>query len=197
MIDIFSEEIVLENQLSKLVPLTCVNGSRLAAVCYDEDIWTYMGTSISDETALKGYIEKAVDQRDAHLEYPFVVIDKRGNKVAGSTRYGLVNQDCHSLEIGWTWYGKDFRGTGLNLACKHLLLDYAFEQAGVNRVTFSAAPGNLRSQKAIRKIGGHYEGTQREVLPHTDGTYHDLAVFSILRSEWPRLNSTIFSEFVT
>ncbi len=196
MIDIFSENITLENEVAKVVPFEVGNSNDLSEICYDNEIWEYMETSITNEFSLQAYLDTALSQRENNEAYPFIVYDKRVGNVAGCTRYGLVDQACQSLEIGWTWYGRDFRGTGINLACKHLLLEYAFEHAGVNRVSFSAAKDNLRSHHAIKKIGGHFEGVLREVFPDADGSFHDLATFSILKSEWPEIKGNIFSEFV-
>ena len=192
MINIFEERIMLENGIAKLVPLDRASALALASIAYDEDTWEHMETNVSDVDDLHRYIETALSERSGNETYPFIVYDKRVNKVAGCTRYGMADTLCQSLEIGWTWYGKAFRGTGLNLACKQLLLQYAFEAAGVNRISFSAAPDNLRSRKAITKIGGHFEGILREVFPAADGTLQDLATFSILKSEWPEIKESIF-----
>ncbi|MDQ1307749.1 MAG: hypothetical protein QG671_3582, partial [Actinomycetota bacterium] len=67
---------------------------------------------------------------------------------------------------------------------KRLLLGYAFDTLGAERVQFKTDNANLRSQAALRKIGATQEGVLRRHMLRRDGTYRDSVVFSILRSEW-------------
>jgi RimJ/RimL family protein N-acetyltransferase len=60
-------------------------------------------------------------------EYGFAVFDKK-NKFAGSTSFYNIDLDEKTLKLGYTWYGKEFQGTGLNKHCKYLLLEFAFEK---------------------------------------------------------------------
>ena len=87
------------------------------------------------------------------------------------------------LEIGATWLGKQFHGTGLNEQCKFLLLDYAFN-AGVNRVEFRTDQRNRRSRAAIEKIGGKIEGIHREDMILPGGYRRNTVYYSILKNEW-------------
>lgn len=194
MINIFAEHILLENSIAKLVPFDQVNAKDILSICYEHQIWDYMETRIADEASYQAYVDTALNQRSSKLAYPFIVYDQRNQQAAGSTRFGLLDRASQSLEIGWTWYGKEYRSTGINTACKSLLLEYAFEHAGVNRVGFSAAKDNLRSRRAIEKIGGQFEGVLREVFLDANGSFHDLATFSILKSEWPGLKHRVFSK---
>lgn len=195
MKDIFDETIVLENQFSKLVPIEPAYFNDLCKIAFDKECWSYMETRIDDEEELENYIENAITERKRKETYPFIVFDKRSNKVAGSTRYGFFDPVNNTLEIGWTWYGREFRGTGLNKACKYSLLEYGFDSIGANRISFNTAKENKRSRRAIEKIGGVFEGVNREVFRHEDGNYHDLATYSILYSEWPSIRRRIYSEF--
>jgi RimJ/RimL family protein N-acetyltransferase len=68
------------------------------------------------------------------LEYPFVVFDKTKDKIAGSTRFYNINLDAKHLEIGFTWYGKEFQGTSLNKNCKFLLLEFALKKCNWNEL---------------------------------------------------------------
>jgi RimJ/RimL family protein N-acetyltransferase len=66
-----------------------------------------------------------------------------------------------------------------------LLLEYAFEELGYQRVEFEVAHQNIRSQKAVSKIGGVKEAVLRKHGLHADGTVRDTVVFSIIDDEWP------------
>lgn len=116
--------------------------------------------------------------------YPFIVFDKRTNEYAGSTRFYDINLSFQTLQLGYTWYGKRFRGTGLNAHCKYLLLQFAFEEMNMLRVEFRADNMNERSIAAMKKIGCTVEGTLREDVPKVSGGRRNSVILSILKSEW-------------
>lgn len=89
-----------------------------------------------------------------------------------------------SLQIGYTWYGKEFQGTGLNKHCKYLLLEFAFEQMGMELVEFRADSTNTKSIHAMKNKGYVEEGILRSNTIRKDGTRRDSIVLSILKSEW-------------
>ena len=86
--------------------------------------------------------------------------------------------------LGFTWYGKSFQGTGLNKACKYLLLDFAFDQLLYERIEFRADLNNKRSINAMKSIGCKEEGILRSESFRPDGSRRDSIVLSILKSEW-------------
>jgi RimJ/RimL family protein N-acetyltransferase len=88
------------------------------------------------------------------------------------------------LQLGYTWYGKAFWGTGLNKHCKYLLLQFAFEQLGVLRVEFRADNNNARSKAAMQSIGCKVEGILRSHAVTSTGVRRDSVVLSILKDEW-------------
>ena len=77
------------------------------------------------------------------------------NKVVGSTRYLNIRPEHRSLEIGWTWLGQEWQRTSANTETKLLLLTHAFEKLGAVRVEFKTDGRNLRSQRALERIGDH------------------------------------------
>ena len=90
-----------------------------------------------------------------------------------------------TVQLGYTWYGKDFRGTGLNKHCKYLLLQFAFETLGLERVEFRADNNNKRSIAAMQSIGCKIEGVMRNHMPTLGSDLRrDSIVLSILRNEW-------------
>ena len=89
-----------------------------------------------------------------------------------------------ATEIGWTWYSPSVWGTVLNPECKLLLLAHAFEDWGAVRVQLKTDNNNLRSQRAILKLGAKYEGRLRHHRFRADGTLRDTMMYSILREEW-------------
>ncbi len=132
---------------------------------------------------LKNYIDKALRDKDLQTSYPFIVLDKRTNKIAGSTRFYDYRQDHETVQLGYTWYGKEFQGTGLNKNCKYLLLQYAFETMKLERVEFRADATNIKSIAAMKSIGCVEEGILRSNCMAPSGR-RDSIVLSILKDEW-------------
>ena len=115
-------------------------------------------------------------------EIPFaVVVDGRP---VGSTRYLNVEPTHRRAEIGWTWLDRRQWGTGANLETKYLLLENAFERAGLMRVEFKTDARNLRVRGALLGIGARFEGIFRKhmILPDS---IRDSAWYAIVDDDWP------------
>ncbi len=181
----FSTDYILEDDFVQLRPLHENDFDHLVQFAFNEpDIWKFSLVPVVGGNGLRNYIEAALAAREAKKEYPFIVFDKRQQQYAGSTRFYDINLDYNSLQLGFTWYGSQFQGTGLNKHCKFLLLQFAFEKMGVDRVEFRAANNNKRSIAAMQSIGCQVEGVLRSHLPLADGTRRDSIILSILKDEW-------------
>jgi len=101
------------------------------------------------------------------------------------TRFYEINQKDKRAAIGYTWYTPAVWGQAHNKECKLLLLQYLFEEAGFCRAEFHVAHQNIRSQKAVQKIGGVKEGELRKHGFRNDGSVRNTVVFSIIDDEWP------------
>ncbi|MCW3087799.1 MAG: acetyltransferase, ribosomal protein N-acetylase, partial [Sediminibacterium sp.] len=110
--------------------------------------------------------------------------DKRSGEYAGCTRFYDIQLLYKTLQLGYTWYGQKFQGTGLNKHCKYLLLQFAFEEMGMERVEFRADNTNERSIAAMKSIGCIEEGVLRSQMPKAGGGRRDSIVLSILKTEW-------------
>ena len=181
----FTEKIILEDEHVLLRPLETTDVEYLAPFTISEpDIWKY---SLAQPVGIEGmqqYIDTAVSARDAGREYPFIVYDKKQQAYAGSTRFYDIQLSYSTLQLGYTWYGKQFQGTGLNKHCKFLLLQFAFEQIGMERVEFRADNSNAKSIAAMKSIGCTVEGVLRSHTPKHGGGRRDSIVLSILKDEW-------------
>lgn len=179
-----SKEIILENERVLLRPMTFADLDHLAYFSLNEpDLWTYSLTPANGIENLKRYMSKAINDRAAGTSYPFLVIDKINREVAGSTRFYDINVDYRTTQLGYTWYGKKFQGTGLNKNCKFLMLQYAFENWPMERVEFRADNNNKRSIAAMKSVGCIEEGVLRSNCSSPAGR-RDSIVLSILRNEW-------------
>jgi RimJ/RimL family protein N-acetyltransferase len=99
------------------------------------------------------FFEGAIQSKGA-----FKIIDKSTGKIAGSTRIYDYNGQDNSVLIGYTFYGTQYWGKGMNHSVKVLLLDYLFQF--VSRVSFHIGAENLRSQIAIGRLGARKVGEQ-------------------------------------
>jgi RimJ/RimL family protein N-acetyltransferase len=182
----FSQNIILEDDTVLLRPLQATDIDNLLDISINEpETWEYSLVRANGKENLENYIQIALKARENKTEFPFIVFDKKTGKYAGSTRFYDINLAFKTLQLGYTWYGKDFRGTGLNKHCKYLLLQFAFETLGMERVEFRADNNNARSIAAMKSIGCKVEGVFRSHMP-TFGSdlRRDSIVLSILRSEW-------------
>lgn len=181
----FQTDYLLEDDCVLLRPLEANDWQNLLYFAENEqDIWQYSLVPVAGETNLKAYINSALVARDTQKEYPFIVYDKRTQQYAGSTRFYDVQLANNTLQLGYTWYGKQFQRTGLNRHCKYLLLQFAFETLGIERVEFRADANNARSIAAMKAIGCTVEGILRSHLPLPNGGRRDSIVLSILKEEW-------------
>ncbi len=179
------KDYTLEDDCVLLRPLTVNDLDNLLPFSLHEpEIWKYSLLQGGGEENMKNYIKIAVDAREAGNEYPFIVFDKRKDSYAGSTRFYDIQLFHKTMQLGYTWYGKAFQGTGLNKHCKYLLLEFAFDELGMERVEFRADNNNQRSIAAMKSIGCVVEGVLRSNTIKHDGTRRDSIVLSILRNEW-------------
>jgi RimJ/RimL family protein N-acetyltransferase len=181
----FKEDYILENDVVRLHPLQATDFEKLVTFSINEpELWSFNANGPDSPENLNKYIERALSQKDKLVEYPFIVWDKKSNKVAGSTRYYNINFEAKFLEIGFTWYGKEFQGTALNKNCKYLLLEFAFEKLNLERVGFRANNLNQKSIAAMKSIGCVEEGVLRSFSTDADGNRIDAIVLSIVKEEW-------------
>jgi RimJ/RimL family protein N-acetyltransferase len=150
----------------------------------EPNTWQYSQTSARGEEGMNAYIQTALANRATGKEYPFIVFDKLSGECAGSTRFYDIQPQNNMLQLGYTWYGEKFRGTGLNKHCKFLLLQFAFEDLNMYRVEFRGDARNERSIAAMKSIGCKPEGILRSHMRLEDGTRRDSIVLSILKEEW-------------
>ena len=164
-----TKEYVLEDDRVLLRPLKLGDYENLLPFALNEpDLWKYSLITAAGEEGLANYLDIALEARTAGKEYPFIVFDKQTNEFAGSTRFYDINPAFKTVQLGYTWYGKKFQRTGLNRHCKFLLLCFAFEDLGMERVEFRADNNNERSIAAMKSIGCKVEGVLRSHMPTRD-----------------------------
>ena len=181
----FTEDYILENEKVLLRPLVADDFENLKKYSINQpELWKYALVTGAGEDNLKNYLQIALKAKNEQKEYPFIVFDKMTNQYAGSTRFYDILPDFQTVQLGYTWYGKEFQGTGLNKNCKYLLLEFAFDQWKMERVEFRADNDNVRSIAAMKSIGCKVDGILRSNMPKREGGRRDSIVLSILKQEW-------------
>lgn len=173
------------------VRLEALNESHveiLRALARDSRLWEFTKTLLVNDTydaQFDKYIATALNPNAFIMQRSFVMRDAQTDEIMGMTRYYKIEPEHKRLSIGWTWYVPKYWGRVHNKECKLLLMQYAFETLGFRRVEFEVAHQNIRSQKAVEKIGGIREGLLRKHSLQTDGSVRHTAVFSVIDDEWP------------
>lgn len=179
------QEYILENERVLLRPVKDADWEFFADLPESSpEIWQYSLMAIQNKEDLKDYFQQAINARKEGNSYAFVVFDKLTKEWVGCTRFYDIQLKFQSTQIGYTWYKKSVWGTGLNMHCKFLLLQFAFDNWGLERVEFRADYNNKRSIAAMKKIGCIEEGVLRSHLPKQGGGRRDSIILSILKDEW-------------
>src|SRR6478609_4045391 len=116
------KEVELETANIKLVPIKEGNKHDLLAAANDGNLAELWYTYVPHSQNIDNYISKAIEDFNLDKGLAFVVIDKRSNKIIGTTRYTNATPEHRRLEIGYTWYSKTFQKTFVNSECKLLML---------------------------------------------------------------------------
>lgn len=132
------------------------------------------------------------EQREGRA-LPFVI--RLGEQLVGTTRFGEFLPTLPAAEIGWTWLDRSQHGSGLNDSVKYLMLRHAFETWRMVRVQLKTAASNLRSQRAIEKLGAQREGVLRNHRRLADGRLDDSVLYSITDQQWPAVKQQLEARF--
>lgn len=189
----FDEEIILEDERTLLRPLTADDYSVLVPIAIeDKTLNRFSPSQISSEDLFFQYVQQALQDRQNRIRYAFSIFDKEKQQYAGSTSFAAISNRDLRVEIGWTWLGGSFQRTGLNRHCKFLLMQYAFDTLGFERVELKTDERNAKSRAAIQKIGGREEGILRSHTLMSDGFRRNTVYYGILKDEWRELKKNFF-----
>ncbi|WP_017939897.1 GNAT family N-acetyltransferase [Zestomonas thermotolerans] len=171
-------EPMLETDIPELVGLAEANRAELV----------YMSGPLRPDW----YRQALGEQREGRA-LPFTI--RLGEQVVGTTRYFDFLTTLPAAEIGSTWLDRAQHGTGLNASIKYLMLRHAFEHWGMVRVQLKTALSNLRSQRAIERLGAQREGVLRNHRRLADGRLDDTVLYSITDRDWPQVKAALEARF--
>lgn len=185
---------VLTNDKVALEPLTKDHIEALKDVCGDADIWRWFTVDLSPPDVLAKWMNQLLQESEG-MKMTFAVKLLESDQIIGSTSYGNIEWSEKNIEIGWTWIGKPFIGAGINKHMKFLMLSHAFDQMNIERLELRTDELNVRSRKAMEKIGAKHDATLRSHRYTRGDRRRDTVVYSILREEWDEIRNSIFKEF--
>lgn len=180
--------VTLQRGALRLEPLMEADIPELAALAErNRGELTYMNGPLRPDW----YRHALADQREGRA---VVFTVRMAERVIGTTRFSDFVTSLPAAELGWTWLDQAEHGTGLNASMKFLLLRHAFEEWRLVRLQLKTAASNLRSQRAIEKLGALREGVLRNHRRLADGRLDDTVLYSITDQDWPQVRQLLAAE---
>jgi RimJ/RimL family protein N-acetyltransferase/nitroimidazol reductase NimA-like FMN-containing flavoprotein (pyridoxamine 5'-phosphate oxidase superfamily) len=177
---------VLRGRHVTLEPLDPAHAGDLFAATDDDEVYRHLPwprpTGPESAAAL---IRTALDAWQRGDQVPWLQRDARTGEVLGTTSYLSPDPDNRSVEIGATLLGRAWWRTAVNTESKLLLMARAFDTLRCVRVQWRTDLRNVRSQRAIERLGAVREGVLRRHLRRADGSWRDSVVYSMTDAEWP------------
>jgi RimJ/RimL family protein N-acetyltransferase len=155
----------------------------------DERLWRRTTIRLQTPEDMRDYVQTALRGQAEGSALPFVIVEKGSDRIIGTSRYHHINPAHRRLEIGFTWIALPWQRTGVNTEAKYLMLKHAFEQYRCVRVEFKADASNEQSRRALTGIGAKPEGILRQYMISSHKGVRDLALFSMIDSEWPQVKA--------
>jgi N-acetyltransferase len=162
----------LADELVVLSPMQRSDWDAIFAVASDPEIWAiHPSRNRWREPVFREYFEEAMASRGA-----MIVRDAATGDVIGGSRYDTSNADAGEIEIGWSFLARSHWGGSYNRSVKRLMLANAFA-AGYKRAIFLVGAENLRSRRAMEKIGGVLLDRTKTVV--REGTAFEHVIYAI------------------
>ncbi|MEM6644164.1 MAG: GNAT family protein [Bacteroidota bacterium] len=184
----------LKNDTISLLPLQAEHIEEMRELSSGSDIWKWYTSDLSDPNDLSTWMHGRLKESRQGDKMSYAVLLNSSGSVIGSTSFGHIDWDEKCVEVGWTWLGQDYIGTGINKQMKFLMLRHAFEIMDIERLELRTDELNVRSRRAMEKIGAQYDGILRNHRSTRGGRRRNTVIYSIIRSEWKELSQTIFKD---
>lgn len=175
----------LVNDWVELEPLGSQHADALTAAMGDPDVTLRWVASWRPNPTVAATTARFVADNWTGASATWAIRRRADDQVVGSTSFLDISRENRSVEVGATWIGRPWWRTEVNTATKLLVLGYAFDDLANERVTLKTDHLNVRSQRAIERLGAVREGVLRRHVRRPDGTWRDSVYYSILREEWP------------
>jgi RimJ/RimL family protein N-acetyltransferase len=167
----------ISNKLIRLEPLEPDDFDALYAVASDPLIWEqHPNRDRYKREVFENFFKGALESGGA-----LCVLDNTTGELIGSSRYYALDEVQRVVSVGYTFIARSTWGRQYNRALKSLMLDHAFRF--VDRVTFEVGVNNMRSRKAMEKLGGVYVG-EKSVAYYGEPSKQNV-IYKIDKADWP------------
>jgi len=184
--------VTLEGTHVRLVPPDLKYVDDLFEAAQPNEIWDFIATSPGQtREEMLAWMNEAINETQTGSRIWFIIVRKSDNRAIGATSYMDIHRRDRGLEIGGTWLTPEVWRTPINTECKYLLLRHAFENLGCLRVQLKTDGRNVRSQKAIERLGAVKEGVLRKHMITRTGYIRDTVMYSIIDTEWQMVKARL------
>jgi len=187
---VWTETPTLTGRHVTLRPFAEADLPALVEAAREGDLWNIFYANVSMMKAPERWLAAAMKERDVGRALIFTV-ETPGGEVVGTTRYMRIAPQHRRLEIGGTFYATRVQRTGVNTEAKRMLLAHAFETMACQAIQIRTDALNMRSQRAIERLGAKKDGVLRGHQVMADGRIRDSVVYSIIDREWPGVRANL------
>lgn len=155
---------------------------RIAEILMDQRTWS---GGFADSSRTPDSMEDALELVDSRHEGStmFTIFKPSMNEIIGCTGVTLWDYPKENAKIGRTVIDPSYWGRGINHEVKLMFIDWLFSSQ-IGRVECDVAPTNINSMRSLEKFGFTFEGVRRRCSKRPDGTWRDIAIFSMIIDEW-------------
>ncbi|MCI4353407.1 MAG: GNAT family N-acetyltransferase [Thermoplasmata archaeon] len=188
----FRPPLTMGGRFIRLIPLSRNHIPALALAGKDPEIWQWMQYGYTGtEEAMGRHVDLLLARQALESDLAFTILLRPDDRPVGMTRYLGIDRLNRNVEVGGTWLESGLWRSPVNSESKLLMLSNAFESEGCERVQIKTDLRNVRSQRAIERLGAQREGVLRQHMVRSDGTLRDSVVYSVLRAEWPAMRQRL------
>ncbi len=188
----FRTPVEMDGRYIRLIPLSRDQLPALVRAGQDPEIWQWMPYGYcGQEEAMSRFFDFLESRQAAGTDLAFTTVLRPDDRPIGMTRYLNIDRPNSNVEVGGTWIESTLWRTPVNTESKLLMLGHAFDSEGCQRVQIKTDNRNVRSQRAIERLGAQREGILRQHMIRSDGTFRDSVVYSVVRSEWPEVRQRL------
>ncbi|HEX3768743.1 MAG TPA: GNAT family N-acetyltransferase [Puia sp.] len=184
-------KIILRGKSLALIPVEEKYLDELLLFSANPVIWEHLPREIYSREELWQWYQQTKEDEAAGKAIPFLIQNNQTLEIMGSTRILDLDIINRKAEIGWTWINPKYFGSKINTEAKLLLMNYAFTILRLNRIQFRADERNIRSRRAILKLGATFEAELRNFKQRRDGSVGNAFLFSIISPEWEMIEKKL------
>lgn len=185
------DPVLLDTEHVKIRPLQTVTWQKLAEGLLYEGSFHATSWGIKNPEDIKRRYESLLSDWQNKKGNSFVFLNHDETEVLGMTNFMNVEPANRMIEIGGTWINKKYQRSFVNTETKFALLQYAFEVLKMNRVEFRIDSENFVSQKAVQRLGFHFDGLMPRRKINANGHIRDYVFYSVTDRVWPAVKTHI------